>query len=103
MTSWELQSISSPPGEAHFSDGKKFDGLLPMECRCVPGASENEKSRVQTHTAAGRRGLRTMQASSHGILLAWLTLSLFIPHERKEQAGQEKCLKFPREPQEFIC
>lgn len=80
MISWELQLISSPPGEARFSDGKnQFVGLLPMERRCGPGASVNERSWVQTHTAAGRRGLRTMQASSHGILLAWLCLSLYAP------------------------
>lgn len=91
-------------GEARFPDGKnQFDGLLPMERRCGPGASVNERSCEQTHAAAGRRGLRTMQASSHGILLAWLTLSLIVrPMKGRNEQDRKNTSNFPA-PQEFIC
>lgn len=101
VISWELQLISSPPGEAYFPDGKnKFDGLLPMERRCVPGASVNEKSRVQAacrHTQLlGGVALDPCRLLPRNFACVANFVSHCMPHERKERARQEKCLKFPR-------
>lgn len=66
-----------------------------MGHRCAPGATVNEKSRPQMHTAGQRPGFKTMWASSHTVLLAWQTLPFIVclVEGRREQ-GRRNALKF---------